>query len=86
MHLRGIAQDRPGIVGNGELQPNVLREGVLDDVFKVLQQMLGLDFDSFTFQAARKREHLPHDIRAPLGADLDRFQNALGLRIGPTCP
>ena len=84
MNLRRIAQNRPGIVWNGELQPDVFREGVLDDVFKVLQQMLGLDFDSFAFQAARKGEHLPHNVRAPLGADLDGFQNVLRLRVGRT--
>jgi hypothetical protein len=48
----------------GELQPDVFREGIFDNVFKILQQVCGLDFDSFTFQSAREREHLTDNIRA----------------------
>jgi hypothetical protein len=64
MYLRWIAQNRPRVIGNGELQPDVFREGIFDNVFKILQQVCGLDFDSFTFQSAREREHLTDNIRA----------------------
>jgi hypothetical protein len=51
VNLGGIAQNHPGVAGDGELQPNVFRESIANNALNVLQQMRGLDLDSFAFQA-----------------------------------
>ncbi len=81
MNLRGIAQNLPRLFGDRELHLNVLRECLLDNVFKVLEQMFRVNFDPFTLDAARKGKHLPHDIRSPLGAHFNRIEDSLCLRM-----
>jgi len=66
VHLRGIAQNRPRYrLGMENCNPMSFGKVSLIMVFKVLQQVFWLDFDSLTFQAAGKGKDLPHDIRTP---------------------
>jgi hypothetical protein len=68
------------------LQPNPFGKSILNNGFKILQQIFRLNFDSLAFLAASKQEHLPHDVRAPLDAGLDGFQNTLSLWVSGRQP
>ena len=48
MYLRWIAQNRPRVIGSGELQPDVFRESALDDLRHLLEQMLRIDQQAFS--------------------------------------
>jgi hypothetical protein len=76
LDLGGVGQHGAGFPGGAGLDGDGAGENLMGDAFHFMNEMLGIQHDPLTFQAAGEQEHLADDIGPAGGTGFQRLQQS----------